>query len=549
MYRLFVRSEGKGMTKEIRPDHVAIYIRWSTEDQASGTTLEVQREACEHYVKSQGWHVRDEYIFIDDGFSGGTLDRPAMRRLRELVRKGEIDCVVVFKLDRLSRSVIDTVNLVLGEWDDLAYVKSAREPLDTTTPLGRQILYILAGFAEWERSVIRDRMFSGRVKQAEKGRTPGMPRPYGYGHGDDPSGFTIVPDEARVVSMVFDLAEKGVSVRGITRILNAQHIPTRKGGLWNTSMVSKMLHNPIYCGRLVWGRRRINPRWKKTPGETRVIAAEPYVSIDNAVPAIVTVEQFERVQSIMAGNRKFAAAATGSEHLLTGLLVCGKCGAPMQCNVFQEKDTSRRYAYYRCARKLNQKSCDALAIPAHVLESTVIDEVRQRFEPAATAEAISFRQRLLENLINRLHDSIKILDAEVEKLSQQETRIDSDYLEGRLTAEDRSRLISKVRKDRREVEAKKSTLLSELDRANATVQFISEQGVIIQDINVFRSLEPARQKALLRMFLKRIHAVRDPDSKLIRVQIEWIEMPEHAESLFESFGSYSDTSFDSSPNG
>jgi site-specific DNA recombinase len=106
-----------GREKGIDPDKVAIYIRWSTDDQSDGTTLEVQQEGCKHYLLSQGWVVNEDLIFVDDGWSGGNLERPAMTRMRTLVRAGKVDCVVVFKLDRLSRSVIDMVNLVLEEWD------------------------------------------------------------------------------------------------------------------------------------------------------------------------------------------------------------------------------------------------------------------------------------------------------------------------------------------------------------------------------------------------------------------------------------------------
>ncbi|HLN60111.1 MAG TPA: recombinase family protein, partial [Symbiobacteriaceae bacterium] len=107
---------------DIDPRKAAIYIRWSTDDQGDGTTLEVQRRNCEMYVQSQGWHINPDLIFVDEGWSGGNLDRPGLNRLRAMVRKGAIDVVVVFKLDRLSRNVLDTVNLVLDEWEGHCYL-------------------------------------------------------------------------------------------------------------------------------------------------------------------------------------------------------------------------------------------------------------------------------------------------------------------------------------------------------------------------------------------------------------------------------------------
>ncbi|HWI53053.1 MAG TPA: recombinase family protein, partial [Symbiobacteriaceae bacterium] len=159
---------------------VAIYIRWSTEDQGEGTTLDVQMEACQAFILSQGWSVAPERIYIDDGISGGTLERPALSRLRSAISQGFVDCVVVYKLDRLSRSVVDMVRLVLDEWEGHCCIKSAREPIDTLTQTGRLFFYQLMSFAEWERSVIRERTFAGKLRRAQEGKNPGITAAYGY---------------------------------------------------------------------------------------------------------------------------------------------------------------------------------------------------------------------------------------------------------------------------------------------------------------------------------------------------------------------------------
>ncbi|HWI61263.1 MAG TPA: recombinase family protein, partial [Symbiobacteriaceae bacterium] len=164
--------------EQLQVSKVAIYIRWSTEDQGEGTTLEVQMDACKGYILSQGWPFRDDLIFVDDGISGATLDRPALGRLRGLVREGEVDCVVVYKLDRLSRTVLDMLKLVLEEWEGCCHVKSAREPIDTLTPTGKMFFYQLMSFAEWERNVIRERTMAGRLRRAQEGKNPGLMMPY-----------------------------------------------------------------------------------------------------------------------------------------------------------------------------------------------------------------------------------------------------------------------------------------------------------------------------------------------------------------------------------
>jgi site-specific DNA recombinase len=118
------------MKTKIASDKVAIYIRWSTEDQGQGHTLEIQRESCRYYCMSQGWVAREDLTFIDDGWSGSNLERPALTRLRDSVKAGQVECAVVYKLDRLSRNIKDIINLVLGEWEEACCVRSTQEPVE-----------------------------------------------------------------------------------------------------------------------------------------------------------------------------------------------------------------------------------------------------------------------------------------------------------------------------------------------------------------------------------------------------------------------------------
>jgi site-specific DNA recombinase len=488
------------VVKEIRPGHVAIYIRWSTEDQGEGTTLAVQMEACRHYVASQGWEHRDDLIFIDDGFSGGSLDRPALTRLRRLVQAGEVDCVVVFKIDRLSRSVIDTVTLVLQEWEDLTYLKSAREPVDTTTAMGKQFFYMLVSYAEWERNIIRERTFSGKLRRAKDGRTPGFPAAYGYRKGPTPGCLALVEEEARVVRLIFALAEQGGTVRGITRHLNDRGYRTRKGMPWGTSIVSKVLHNPVYTGRLVWGRTRINPRWKKAPGEARVKRADPYVDrATENIPLIVSQEQFDRVQQRMSDNQQIGPAAAGSAHLLTGLLQCRGCGRAMQYNA------CRQWAYYRCSGKHDQNLCAEPAVPAPPLDDALIDALRARYE----AEAGRRAEALLARGKGQPHDleaNIEAVTGQIARMQSQERRINQDYRQQRLTAGERRQLLADVEAERSDLQRVLADLNRLLSEARAGMQVLTDGLSMLQTADHFRPLPAAQQKQILRCFIPAIRA-------------------------------------------
>lgn len=481
--------------------------------------MAVQSEACRHYVQSQGWQVREDLIFVDDGHSGGSLDRPAMMRMRKMIQQGLIDCVVVFKLDRLSRSVIDTVTLVLQEWEDLTHLKSAREPVDTTTAMGKQFFYMLVSYAEWERNVIRERMFGGKLRRAKEGRSPGMPMPYGYKKGPTPGTFEVVEDEAQVVRLVYTMAEEGVSVRQITLHLNKNGFASRKGAAWGTSMVSKMLHNPAYTGKLVWGRRRVNPRYGKAEGERKFREAEPHVVVeDSVIPAIVDQAQYDRVQLIMAGNKKIAPRAVGSEYLLTGLLKCGKCGRFMQFN------GHKQWRYYRCGGKTQQKTCDAPAIPAEVLENTIIKMLRDRYASVVISEAEGSSGVQLGGEIERVEFAFQAVVEALERLESQERVINRDYRQERLTAEERRILLSEVVEEKRDLQLQQSYLLDRKQELRVRASIVEQQGRSLKEAAVWDSLPMLERKQVLRLFLDYIHAVRECKDHLV-IEVTWRDAP------------------------
>lgn len=487
---------------------MAIYIRWSTEDQGEGTTLAVQSEACRHYLQSQGWHVREDLTFIDDGYSGGSLERPALTRLRQAVQQGQVDCVVVFKLDRLSRSVVDTVTLVLQEWADTTHLKSAREPIDTTTAMGKQFFYMLVSYAEWERNVIRERMWSGKVRRAREGRSPGMPAPYGYRTGKETGTLEVEPREAGAIRLAFDLAERGASVRQITLQLNRTGYPTRRGGPWGTSMVSKLLRNPAYAGRLVWGRRRVNPRHGRAPGEPRYQAGEPLVhEAPAAIPALIEPDRFDRVQERLASNRKLAPAAAGSEHLLSGLLRCGRCGESMQYN------RSGPWAYYRCSARAQGLGCYAGSVPAPALEQAVAAAVQERYGARAETEARRMERGEQEKHRRLLTEELAAVREARQRLTLQQRRVNQDYLFGRIEATERRALLAQLSADQDQLCRRQRELTEALAKTPTT-------GGMAR----WTDLSPEQQKSLVRHFIDGVSAMRTARAEA-SAEIAWFDSP------------------------
>jgi site-specific DNA recombinase len=321
--------------KKIRPDHVAIYVRWSTEEQTDGTTLDVQLEGCRHYALSQGWTPQEALTFIDDGYSGGSTDRPALNRLRTLVKDGAVDCVVVLKVDRLSRNIVDAVDLVLNEWKDTCYFKSAREPIDTGSDLGRVIFGILAMFADFERSQIRDRTQSGKTRRIAEGVQLHGEAAFGYQPSGVKGQWEENPAEAMLVQRIFRMAAGGQSANSVCRTLNREGLRTRAGKAWSIRSVLWILHNRLYIGEAVYGRSTV-----RTVGAgdqprrvVRVHKDEPTVqTATRAAPPLVSVALFDEAGAQLGRNRAarraYGSRSLSSRNLLVGLARC-RCGGTL----------------------------------------------------------------------------------------------------------------------------------------------------------------------------------------------------------------------------
>lgn len=539
---------------EISPDKVAIYIRWSSEDQGEGTTLEVQSEGCRHYLLSQGWRVRDDLIFIDDGYSGASLERPGLTRLRELVKVGEVECVVVYKLDRLSRSVADTARLVMDEWEGICYVKSAREPIETTSQAGKMFFYTLMNYAEWERSVIRDRTHSGRVRRAQEGKNPGITVPYGYQWDGERCAFEVVPHEAAVVKRIFEAYRLGAGLLTIANGLNREGTPFRGGRKWQVNTVSYMLSNRAYTGELVWGVRTRNQRYGKRPGEKAVLHREqPLVRRAGVFPVIIPEDEFDLVQAIKrerprigrsgggsppgAGGVSGASsdggdlgpgAATpagggrsmGSGYLLTGLLRCALCGRPM---VGQYNDPRRKNGYYYSCitrRDKGKAVCPAGSIQCHLLDREVTEKLLSLYgTEEAKARSVASLRRDTEEKVASARSELAEVDRRLARIEERDQRICRDYTSELLSIGEFRDLRTALQAERTALKAARESLAVRITSYEALLRERGHLKELIDRLSAWDELPVPQRKQLLRMFVTRVTAVRDESG--VRCQLVW----------------------------
>jgi site-specific DNA recombinase len=335
----------------------AVYTRKSSEEglEMEFNSLDAQREACEAYVASQraeGWIlVPDRYD--DGGFSGGTLDRPALKRLLADIEAGKIDIVVVYKIDRLSRSLMDFSRLVEVFDEHKVTFVSVTQSFNTTTSMGRLTLNILLSFAQFEREVIGERIRDKFAASRKRGMWMGGWAPLGYEVKD--RKLLVNEADAKLVRSIFQRFLKIGSATTLARQLIADNIRNKYGKLIDKGMLYKLLNNPVYVG----------------------VAMHKGVSYPGEHTGIIDRKTWDRVQAKFQENPRKRAGATRAQtpSLLEGIIF-GPTGIAMSPT--HTRKNGRLYRYYLSQIVLKQGSddCPVARVPAAEIEKIVIDQVR-----------------------------------------------------------------------------------------------------------------------------------------------------------------------------
>jgi DNA invertase Pin-like site-specific DNA recombinase len=341
----------------IRKLRCAVYTRKSSEEglDMEFNSLDAQREACEAYIASQkaeGWVlVRDQYD--DGGFSGGTLERPALKRLLTNIEDGHIDVIVVYKIDRLSRSLMDFAKLVeVFDRRNVTFV-SVTQSFNTTTSMGRLTLNVLLSFAQFEREVIGERIRDKFAASRKKGMWMGGFVPLGY--KVENRKLVIDESEAAVVRMIFELFVKMGSATVLTKELSDEGIKTRRGKLIDKGFLYKLLNNRVYVGEAVH-------KGTAYPGEHE---------------AIISRTLWDKVHAILQESPRTRAAYTRAQTsaLLKGLIF-GPTGCAMSPTHTRKKGKLYRYYVSQAVLKHGPEACPVGRVPAAEIEAAVIDQLR-----------------------------------------------------------------------------------------------------------------------------------------------------------------------------
>jgi site-specific DNA recombinase len=325
---------------------IAFYARVSSQRQAEEATIQSQIAALEYRIATDGYRVDAELRFLDEGWSGATLRRPALERLRDLVHVGGVERLYVHSPDRLARQFVHQAVLLDEFRQRQVEVVFLNQPLSEASPEGNLLLHMQGMIAEYEREKILERTRRGRRFNARQGKVSVLGRaPYGYRYiskheGGGQARYDVVFDEARVVRNMFRwVGLEGLSLAATARRLTEQAVPTRTGRpRWSAATVHDMLLNPAYYGEAHWGKTRRQPRRPgrrpsrgrpEVPRQEKVAEQTPASEQEIiGVPALINKELFEAVRERLEENRRRQRAhQAGPRYLLSGLLVCGQCGS------------------------------------------------------------------------------------------------------------------------------------------------------------------------------------------------------------------------------
>src|SRR5437899_11883864 len=430
----------------------ALYARVSSDQQAEAHTIGSQVAALRAWVAEDGLEVAAEREFLDDGFSGATLVRPALERLRDLVAEGAIDRVYVQSPDRLARKYAYQA-LLLDEFQSAGVAVVFLNRALSQSPEDELLLQVQGMMAEYERAKILERSRRGKRHGAHMGNVAvlsGAPFGYRYVRKDEGGGaarYEIVLDEARVVRQVFQWGGlERASIGGVCRRLNAAGERTRTGHVWERSVVWAMLKNPAYQGQAAFGKTQaspLGPRLRaqrgralqpRRPVATRDVPPEHWLTIP--VPALVDAALFAAVTEQLEINRRHARQSQrGARYLLQGLVTCGQCGYAYYgkaISLCSSRGRPRDYAYYRCLgtdayRFGGVRICPNTQVRTDRLDTATWHEVTQLLKEPQRLEQ-EYRQRLVPP-DQQTADAVAI-DKQRTKLRQGLARLIDGYAEG-----------------------------------------------------------------------------------------------------------------------
>ena len=467
---------------------VAIYVRVSTTSQAEeGYSIEEQIDKLESYCKIKDWSVYK--VYTDGGFSGSNTERPALERLIKDADRKKFDTVLVYKLDRLSRSQKDTLFLIEDVFikNGIEFL-SLQENFDTSTPFGKAMIGLLSVFAQLEREQIKERMQLGKLGRAKAGKSMMWTKTsYGYDYHKETGTMTINPVQSLAIKFIFKSYLSGRSITKLRDDLNEQYpkpIP------WNYRAVRKILDNPVYCG------------YNQFMGEIYKGNHEPIISKETYDKTQEELKIRQRTALENLNPRPFQA-----KYMLSGIGQCGYCLAPLKIIMGVKRKDGTRFVKYECHQRHPRKTigattyngnkkCDSGFYLKDELEAFVLKEVNKLQHDSEYLETI-FSDNHKESIDRESYQK------QIRELSKKLSRLNDLYIDDRITLEELQSKSSEFQSMRAllEKELENDQTLKQ-DEAKNTVKRELSKGDISK-------MDYESQKAIVRALIKKVQVTAD----------------------------------------
>ena len=473
---------------------VALYVRVSTTSQLEeGYSIEEQKAKLESYCDIKDWHVYK--VYTDGGFSGSTTERPALEQLIKDAQSKLFDTVLVYKLDRLSRSQKDTLYLIEDIFlkNNIEFV-SLLENFDTSTPFGRAVIGLLSVFAQLEREQIKERMQLGKLGRAKAGKSMMWAKTsYGYNYDKETGSMTVNEYEALAVKEIYASYLAGMSITKLRDKINEEY---PKQPAWSYRTIRGILANPVYCGL------------NQYKGQTFQGTHKP----------IISLVDFEQTQRELAKRQQTARELSNprpfqAKYMLSGLVQCGYCHAPLKVILGQKRKDGSRFKRYECYQRHprktkgvtvynDNKKCDSGYYDMELLEHYVLTRIAQlQNDPNKIQELFSddTSPEIDKQAIQKQVDSLTL------KLS----KLNDLYLDDRITLDELRAKSSDFIKQR-------ATLEEEIKKAVTDKQAVQREKIEkLLDASSILEMSYDNQKVIVRELIDKVQVTSD------KVVIRW----------------------------
>ncbi|QKS70213.1 recombinase family protein [Paenalkalicoccus suaedae] len=450
-----------------------IYIRVSTDEQVKeGFSIRAQHERLNNFADSQDWSVVDYYI--EEGVSAKDTKRQELNRLMKDIEDGKIDVVLVYRLDRLTRSVRDLYELLDFFERYNCKFKSATEVYDTTTAMGRLFITLVAALAQWERENLGERVRMGQERMIEEKQYPGGPPPFGYSYNKDTKQLEVDPVEAKVVEKMFDLYFDGFGEQRIADRLNEQGYKTRRGNNWRAKAVRDTLKRTLMTGEFSWGGNMYN----------------------DYTDAIIPKERFESAMKLRTSRRGAHPRTIRSSYPFSGFARCARCGAPMKGHSKHGRKkldgTAPFYRTYICTRK--RDGCTSKQINEESIDRELLKEIRKL---SSEYREISEDKSLIKREDDHTQE-LKQLTRELNKVQGRRKKWQVAYAEGVISLDE---LRSHTEMDQ-EALSNLKMYISKLESKSMQLDYRSMANVLADFERNWIELDHMEKKSMLSMLIK-----------------------------------------------